>query len=322
MPHILSLKIAKDLLKMLKICEEWLHSCSGCEIAILNIGEDLIGLLEELDLVHMPILTDHKFFGQKGQGSQMDIPQADIGIVSGAVANEEHVEVLELMREKCRILIALGTCATHGGIPALLNSWTMEEALDSIFHTWSTDDFQALPQDGVPAFLDRVYAVDERVKVDIMVPGCPPNPYHIYDVLTTLLKNETPVLPEKSVCDTCPTIRRGKGEVKKVRRFLENATYDPNEPIYNMHCLLEQGFMCMGPVTAAGCAHDGAPRCIFARVPCRGCFGPVRPDGNQMLDMMNALASNGIDWKSVVDRRGLLRFSGAHGLLRPLTKRS
>ncbi len=78
--------------------------------------------------------------------------------------------------------------------------------------------------------------------------------------------------------------------------------------------------MCMGPVTAAGCAKRGAPSCISARVPCRGCFGPVRKDGNQLLDMMNALASNGIDYKTVIDRRSLLRFSGAHGRLRPIKK--
>ena len=84
-----------------------------------------------------------------------------------------------------------------------------------------------------------------------------------------------------------------------------------------MRCLLEQGFLCMGPVTAAGCAKRGAPSCIEARVPCRGCFGSVRPRGNQLLDMMNALASNGIDFTSVVDRRSIQRFSGAHGNLRP-----
>ncbi|MBW2682854.1 MAG: methyl viologen-reducing hydrogenase, partial [Deltaproteobacteria bacterium] len=62
------------------------------------------------------------------------------------------------------------------------------------------------------------------------------------------------------------------------------------------------------------------PGCISARVPCRGCFGPVRKGGNQLLDMMNGLASNGIDYKSVVDRRSILRFTGAHGRLRPVKK--
>jgi F420-non-reducing hydrogenase small subunit len=108
--------------------------------------------------------------------------------------------------------------------------------------------------------------------------------------------------------------------VDTVKRFITNAEFKAGEPIDQMRCLLEQGYMCMGPVTAAGCAKRGAPSCISARVPCRGCFGPVRKDGNQLLDMMNALASNGIDYKSVVDRRSILRFSGAHGQLRPVKK--
>jgi F420-non-reducing hydrogenase small subunit len=90
-----------------------------------------------------------------------------------------------------------------------------------------------------------------------------------------------------------------------------------------MRCLLEQGLLCMGPVTRAGCAgNDGeGPRCLLARVPCRGCFGPVQREGNQLLDMYNALASNGIDFASITDPSSMLRFSGAHGMLRVAGKR-
>ncbi len=306
----------------MKVAEESLSACSGCEIAILNMGDALVELLGQMEFVHMPILFDHKYFGQLGQNQKMEMPEADLGIITGAVANEEHLRVLQKMRTRCDVLMAIGTCATHGGIPALLNSWSTEEAMETIFSTSTTDLGSSLPYQGLPPLLDRVYAVDEKVRVDVLMPGCPPNPEHIAEVLACLLKGDRPLLPEKSVCDTCPTIRKGKGKVKMVRRFLENAQYDPEEPIEKMECLLEQGFMCMGPVTAAGCATNGVPRCISARVPCRGCFGPVRPGGNQMLDMMNALASNGIDWKTIVDRRSLLRFSGAHGLLKPLGQRS
>lgn len=298
-----------------RIAEEWLHSCSGCEVAILNIGEPLVELLSALEFVHIPVLMDHKYYGQIGDKKELEIPEADVGIVSGGVANEEHMEVLEEMRKKCKILIALGTCATHGGLPALLNSWDVKEAHKQIYKT-STTDPCTVPDQKVPKPLDRVYAVDEKVKVDLMIPGCPPNSQHIAGAIVALLNGEEVKLPTKSVCDTCPTERKGKGDVKKVKRFLENAAYIAEEPIDKMRCLLEQGFMCMGPVTAAGCAKRGAPSCIIARVPCRGCFGPVRKDGNQMLDMMNALASNGIDFKSVIDRKNLLRFSGAHGLLK------
>jgi F420-non-reducing hydrogenase small subunit len=74
----------------------------------------------------------------------------------------------------------------------------------------------------------------------------------------------------------------------------------------------------MGPVTKAGCGGDGVlPRCISAKVPCRGCYGPVQKNGNQRLDILNALASNGIDISSLPETTSLLRFSGAHHLLRP-----
>ncbi len=301
---------------------EWLGSCSGCEIAILNIGEELVPLITEaLDIVHAPVLMDHKYFGQCGEGVTLQIPDAVVGIVTGGVSNHEHVEILEEMRAKCQVLIALGTCATHGGIPALMNEQNLKEGLLDVFSTSSTDPGADLPDIEVPELLDRVYACDEKVKIDMQLPGCPPNPALIAEVIVSLVEGRDPVLPGKSVCDTCPTLREGKGDVTELKRFLSNAKFKVGEPVDKMRCLLEQGYLCMGPVTAAGCAKRGAPSCISARVPCRGCFGPVRKDGNQLLDMMNALASNGIDFKSVIDRRSILRFSGAHGTLRPVKKK-
>jgi len=301
---------------------EWLSSCSGCEISLLNIGEALVPILtEHLEIVHAPVIMDHKYYGQCGdQGLHLQLPEATVGIITGGVANEEHLEVLEEMRKKCAILIALGSCATQGGIPALMNGQDAMASFDAVYQTPSTDPGAVRPNQIVPQLLDRTYALDEKVKIDLQLPGCPPNPAHIAEVIISLLENRAPNLPTKSVCDTCPTRREGKGAVDQVKRFIENAEFDPAQPISEMRCLLEQGFVCMGPVTAAGCAKRGAPSCIDARVPCRGCYGPVRPKGNQMLDMMNALASNGIDTKSVVDRRSMLRFSGAHGNLRPKKK--
>ena len=301
---------------------EWLGSCSGCEIAILNIGEDLVPLITEtLNIVHAPILMDHKYFGRCGEEVTMEIPEAVVGIVTGGVNNREHLEVLQEMRKKCSVLLALGTCATHGGIPALMNGQDQLESWEGIFSTVSTDPGAEIPNVEVPPPLDRVYACDEKVKIDMQLPGCPPNPELIGEVIVSLAEGRVPVLPGKSVCDTCPTKREGKGMVDKVKRFIDNVEFKPGTPIDEMRCLLEQGYMCMGPVTVAGCAKRGGPRCISARVPCRGCFGPVRRDGNQLLDMMNGLVSNGLDFKSVVDRRSVLRFSGAHGRLRPVKKR-
>ncbi len=300
-----------------KIASEWLNSCSGCEIAILNLGETLLDLLPQLDFVHIPVLMDHKHYGQLGDKKEIDIPKATVGLVSGGIRNEEHMEVALEMRKKCDILIALGTCATHGGIPALINSYTNEELFDQYYHTESTDPDAQVPCDGIPKLLDRCYALDEQIKVDIYLPGCPPHPDQIASAILALLSGETPDLPFKSVCDTCPAKREGKGKVKEIKRFITTPEFDPDQPIDQMQCLLEQGYLCSGPVTRAGCAgNDGeAPRCISARVPCRGCYGPVRQEGNQLLDMLNALVSNGIDIKNLPDRDSLLRFSGAHNRL-------
>ena len=90
----------------------------------------------------------------------------------------------------------------------------------------------------------------------------------------------------------------------------------------NMRCLNEQGILCLGPATKAGCGgSEKTPRCIKAYMPCRGCFGPIRAGVNPMVDMMGALSSVGLDPKVIEDRMATFnRFIGA-GRLRPLPKR-
>lgn len=306
----------------IKVAEEWLNACSGCEIAIVDLGERLLDVLNLVDFVHMPVIMDHKLYGQLGDQKHIHIPEADVGILTGGIRNEEHLEVAREMRAQCKTLIALGTCATHGGIPALANSYQNEELLQRIFSTETTDPADALPDD-VPEILERCQALDELIKVDVYLPGCPPHPDQIYGALTALLEGRPLEDSGKSVCNDCPTIREGKGQLKNLRRFLQPPHYGtPDEPLDKMRCLLEQGLLCMGSVTRAGCGGDvGTPRCIAARVPCRGCSGPVRHEGNQLLDMLNGLASNGIDIRSLPEHTSLLRFSGAHGLLRPKRKK-
>ncbi len=306
-----------------KVAEEWLNACSGCEISIVDLGERLLDVLNLVEFVHMPVIMDHKYLGQLGDGKHLSIPEAEVGIISGGIRNREHLEVTEEMRRKCKCIIALGTCATHGGIPALANSYENQDILDRYYATETTDPCDVVPDDGIPPLLDACYALDEKIPVDVYLPGCPPHPDQVFSALAALLDGKAPVLASKSVCDTCPTIREGKGQVRQLRRFLQAPQYAaPDEPLDKMRCLLEQGFLCMGPVTKAGCGGDKlVPRCMVARVPCRGCYGPVKEDGNQLLGMVNALASNGIDVQSLPEHVSLLRFSGAHGLLRPRPKR-
>ncbi len=301
-----------------RVAFEWLNSCSGCEIAILDLGERFFEVLNMIELVHMPLIFDQKYYSVMGDGDSLQIPEADIGFISGGVRNEKHLEVAREMRKRCGTIVALGTCATHGGIPAMINSYTNDELLERYYSTEDTDEASGYPEEGLPALLDRCYALDEEIKVDVYLPGCPPHPDQIYQALVALVKGRQPEFKEKSVCDTCP-LSRG-GNLKKLRRFLEEP--EPKDKRGNpleMKCFLEQGFLCMGPVTRGGCGgEEKIPRCILAGVPCKGCYGPVINDADPRLEILNALVSNDVDISALEEHTSLLRFAGAHGLLRPL----
>jgi F420-non-reducing hydrogenase small subunit len=308
-----------------KVSEDWLNACSGCEISILNIGDPLLELLPQLEFVHMTALVDHKFFGQLGDKTAMEMPEAAVAIVTGGVRNEEQKHELEEMRQRSKILIALGSCAAYGGVPAQANMWKNEDVFETIYRKSITTEPGPDPKDpNVPPWTPTCMAVDEVVKVDITIPGCPPHPDWIAEALTAVLEGKTSwALPERSVCDTCPAIREKKSGGGAIKRVFENLDYNPEEGLDKMRCINEQGFFCMGPVTLAGCAgKTGVPRCIQARTPCRGCFGPIRKGVKPMVDMMGALTSVGLDPKTLVDRRAIMnRYIGGHKNLVPLPAR-
>jgi len=311
-----------------KVAEEWLNICGGCEVSILDIGEPLLDILPNLEFVHMPVLMDHKYFGQTGEGTEMTIPEADIGIVSGGVRNEKEKHVLEEMRKKTNTLISLGSCASFGGIPAMANMYSLEDLYDKVYRNSVTTDSADTPATNLPPLLDRVYALDEIVSVDAYIPGCPPNPTMIADALTALLEGKPFELAERSVCDDCPVKREKKAGGGEIKRPLEDAEFDQGGPWENTRCLMEQGILCLGPVTRSGCStvyEEGGPkvpRCVQGYMPCRGCFGPIRKGANPLVDMMGALSSIGLDAKQVLDRRAMLnRYIGGQKRLRPLPQR-
>jgi F420-non-reducing hydrogenase small subunit len=301
-----------------RLAEEWFAICGGCEVTILDIGEPLLEVLKQVDIVHMPVLMDHKLYGQTGENEEISIPEADIGILTGGIRNEEHKKIAIEMRKKVKTLIALGSCATHGGIPALANLSTTDQLLEKIYHGSHTTDGNGIPHEEIPPLTDRVYAVSEVVPVDISLPGCPTTPSMVAGALMALLEGKPYNPPTKSVCDECPTKREKKAGSTLKRRF-EQAEFDVDAPISEMRCLMEQGFLCLGPATLAGCAEDsGVPRCVRAHVPCEGCFGPLTAKSNPMVDMMGALSSIGLDPKQIPDRAATFnRFAGA-GRLRPV----
>jgi F420-non-reducing hydrogenase small subunit len=308
---------------MVRVAEEWLNICGGCEVAVLDIGEKLLDVLPSLEFVHMPVLMDHKYYGQVGERGMLKIPEADVGMISGGVRTEEERQIALEMRRQCTTLVALGSCACFGGIPALANMFKVEELYDKVFRGSHTTEPDGIPANDVPRLEERVYALDEVIKVDVYIPGCPMNPVIILDALTALLEGKPFDLPERSVCDDCPARRERKSEVS-LRRPLQAAEFVPGE-YDSLRCFNEQGILCLGPVTRSGCGRQTdpsatqVPRCIKGFMPCRGCFGPIRKGANPMVDMMGALSSIGLDAKLIEDRRALLnRYVGAHDHLKPL----
>jgi F420-non-reducing hydrogenase small subunit len=304
-----------------RLAEEWFAICGGCEVTILDIGEPLLDVLEKVNIVHMPVLMDHKLFGQTGEGTEMEIPEAEVGLIAGGIRSEEHRKLAQEMRKKCKTLIALGSCACYGGIPALANQYMTEEILQKVYRESVTTETNGLPKEDIPAMTDRVYAVSEVVKVDLSLPGCPTTPEMVAGALTALLEGKKYELPAKSVCDDCPT-KREKKAVSTLKRRFESPEFTPGQPLTEMRCLMEQGFLCLGPATRTGCGgSEGTPRCIRAYMPCEGCFGPLSEKANPMVDMMGALSTIGLDPKQIPDRAATFnRFAGA-GRLRPAPRR-
>jgi F420-non-reducing hydrogenase small subunit len=304
-----------------KVAEEWFSICGGCEVTILDIGEPLLDLLPKLQFVHMPVLMDHKLYGQTGEKQKMEIPESDVGIITGGIRNEENRELAKEMRAKCKTLIALGSCACFGGVPALANQFTTEDLYEKVYRGSKTTVAGPTPKGEVPPLTDKVYALDEAIKVDVYIPGCPTAPEIVADALMSLLEGKPFALPERSVCDECPTKREKKADIQ-LRRPLQ-AIVPMDQKLQDSRCFMELGYLCLGPVTKSGCGgHEKTPRCVKGFMPCRGCFGPIRKGANPMVEMMGAISSIGLDAKEIADRAATFqRYIGAQGRLRVLPKK-
>ena len=165
----------------IKVATASLAGCFGCHMSLLDIDERILDLVQVVDFVRTSI-TDIK-----------EIGPCDVGIIEGGVANAENVEVLREFRHHCKILVAMGACATNGGIPAMRNQFTLEECLRESYVEGMGIENPMVPNDAeIPLLLNKVRPLHEVVKVDIFVPGCPPHAQTIFDALAALLEGRLP----------------------------------------------------------------------------------------------------------------------------------
>jgi len=213
-------------------------SCSGCQVEFLRINENLPGILNLLDFQNWAMAS-----------SNVQPGPYDIAIVEGGISTPESIEEIKTIRRNSRLLIAIGDCAVFGGIPSMRN-WMKQREAESLTY----------PK---PEYLRsmKVSSVDEYVKVDVYLKGCPPHLDNILEAFKAAILDIKPRLRQHPVCIEC--------------KFYEN------------ECLLTTYRQaCMGPVTAAGC---GAI-CPSVSRPCEGCYGPMsNPNVKSMVERLREI---------------------------------
>ncbi len=171
-----------------KIATTSLAGCFGCHMSVLDIDEKLIDLIELVEFDRTP-LTDNK-----------QISDCDLGIIEGAVANSENVEVLRDFRQHCKTLVAIGACAVNGGIPAMRNHYSLQECIEESYVNGIGLDKARIPSDPeLPGLLNKVHPVQEVVKIDYALPGCPPTAESIWELLTAVLQGREPDLNQEII---------------------------------------------------------------------------------------------------------------------------
>jgi F420-non-reducing hydrogenase small subunit len=278
----------------IKLAVYWAAACGGCCVSVLDVHEKLFDVVAAADLVFWPIALDTKY----DDVEKMPDKHIDLTLFNGAVRNSENEHMARLLRKKSKILVAYGSCAHMGGIPGLANFSTKEDILRRVFEETESvsnpDNIRPVPKyksDGtvleIPEFFNDVRSLSQVVDVDYFIPGCPPQTERLVEVFMLIVTGaELPPAGSvvgadiKSQCDDCT---RKKSENKKVKKFYRPWEIEDD----GQTCFLEQGVICMGPATRAGCGH----RCIKGNAPCRGCYGPPPGAADPGAKMMSAIAS-------------------------------
>ena len=168
-----------------RVATVWLGGCSGCHMSFLDMDERLVDLATKMELVYGPFLDIKKF--------PADV---DATLVEGAIANEEHLHQIRLVRERSKVLVSFGDCAVNGNVTAMRNPLGKADPVLVRAYLENVDLHPRRPAEPgiVPRLLDRVLPLHEVVPVDAHLPGCPPSADLIYFVVSELLAGRIPDL--------------------------------------------------------------------------------------------------------------------------------
>jgi coenzyme F420-reducing hydrogenase gamma subunit len=207
-------------------------SCDGCQLSLLDLEDELVALAGAVDIAFFPEMS-----------SNMRGGPYEIGLVEGSVTTHHDAERIHQIRKQCQTLVAIGACATAGGIQALRNWGDTQQWVNQVYAN--------------PEFIQTLSMstpISGHVPVDFELRGCPVNKYQLLELVSATLAGRKPNVPTYSVCVECK--RRG-----------------------TMCIAVAQGIACLGPATQAGC---GALCPSFGRG-CYGCYGPAESASSTIL---------------------------------------
>jgi coenzyme F420-reducing hydrogenase gamma subunit len=191
----------------------------------------------------------------------------DIAFVEGSIATPEEASRLQAIRARTRTLVALGACADTAGVNALTYLHDPQQLRRDLY-----GDDPARLQGGHPLPLSA------HVTVDWRVPGCPIDGREFLSVLQALLVGRPPELPSFSLCVECK--------------------------LAELPCTFEEGRICLGPVTRAGCN----ALCIAAGDRCRGCRGVI--DNPRQTPYDRILEEHGLDAEEILGQFRIFNLPG------------
>lgn len=176
--------------------------CEGCELQLVNKEETLVDFLQAVEVVN---------FREASSAAGDDY---EIALVEGSISRGDEVERLRAIRERAKVLVALGSCACFGGVSRLKNAFNLDEANREVY---GADPKPTLP----------VRSIREVVPVDMEIPGCPVSKEEVERIVQHLIWEVPYKFPSYPVCLECK------------QRYTV--------------CMLHKGQLCLGPVTRGGC---------------------------------------------------------------------
>lgn len=207
-------------------------SCDGCQLTLLDCEDELLALAGEVRISHFLEATRRV---EKGP--------YDVALVEGSITTPHDIQAIRDVRRQSRVLIAIGACATAGGIQALRNFANVKEFIRKVY--------------AHPEYIDTLTtstAIADHVSVDFELRGCPINKHQLLEVLNATLNGRRPNIPRHSQCMEC----KASGVVCR---------------------MVAAGEACLGPVTQAGCG----TLCPGINRGCYGCFGPAETPNTASL---------------------------------------